>query len=451
MAWIGTFEALTALIFRFVLEGIAAGIFIYVASIEMLSTEIPHLPSKAGFVKAVIVVSAMNIFKGDRYCYFDEKEIWDKIYETSKIKIKNEFYEIWDTFKMDSEIAAAEKRIDAKNYGKKRKRKKSQNVGGAGFLFERSKIIENVWKQFIQDRNVKNVGKTSENNKIARKASENVKDFEWIEKLSKMDLNDLETVEICNGGNYEIAADKMIIFKNGSDKCVEIIVDGEEFVIPNKSAFIPAPVEGIKNLDYGTQNPTSLYSNEKYDLIILDPPWPNKSVKRLKSYNTFEIDDLYDLPIESLCHSKTTVIIWLTNNSTVHSSINRILESWNLEICSICHWLKITKNGEPISSFNSMHKVPFESFIIAFSTEMNDHQKEMNFSIIKNDFCFISTPNSCHSRKPPIGKILEQLLPEISFEKSLELYGRYLCPKTTTIGFEVLKFQHLNSNFEKCL
>uniref|UniRef100_A0A914P7D2 Uncharacterized protein n=1 Tax=Panagrolaimus davidi TaxID=227884 RepID=A0A914P7D2_9BILA len=62
MAWIGTFEALTALIFRFVLEGIAAGIFIYVASIEMLSTEIPHLPSKAGFVKAVIVVSGAAVF-----------------------------------------------------------------------------------------------------------------------------------------------------------------------------------------------------------------------------------------------------------------------------------------------------------------------------------------------------------------------------------------------------
>uniref|UniRef100_A0A914QRW2 Methyltransferase-like protein 4 n=1 Tax=Panagrolaimus davidi TaxID=227884 RepID=A0A914QRW2_9BILA len=266
----------------------------------------------------------------------------------------------------------------------------------------------------------------------------------------------------------------MRIFKNGSDKCIEIIIDGEEFVIPNNSAFIPGPIEGIKHLDYGKGNflghqgktEGEVYKNgqvdikifihcktladEKYDLIILDPPWPNKSVKRLKSYNTFEIDDLYDLPIESLCHSKTAVIIWLTNNSTVHSSINRILESWNLEIYSICHWLKITKNGEPISSFNSMHKVPFESFIIAFSTE-NDHQKEMNFSMIKNDFCFISTPNSCHSRKPPIGKILEQLFPEISFEKSLELYGRYLCPKTTTIGFEVLKFQNLNSNFEKCL
>jgi hypothetical protein len=59
---IGTFEALTSLIFRFVLEGIAAGIFIYVASIEMLSTEIPHFPSKSGFIKALTVVIGAAIF-----------------------------------------------------------------------------------------------------------------------------------------------------------------------------------------------------------------------------------------------------------------------------------------------------------------------------------------------------------------------------------------------------
>uniref|UniRef100_A0A7E4ZU75 Zinc/iron permease n=1 Tax=Panagrellus redivivus TaxID=6233 RepID=A0A7E4ZU75_PANRE len=62
MAIIGTFEALTALIFRFVLEGLAAGTFIYVASIEMLAAEIPHVPEKAGFVKALFVVFGALVF-----------------------------------------------------------------------------------------------------------------------------------------------------------------------------------------------------------------------------------------------------------------------------------------------------------------------------------------------------------------------------------------------------
>uniref|UniRef100_A0A914Y0R6 Methyltransferase-like protein 4 n=1 Tax=Panagrolaimus superbus TaxID=310955 RepID=A0A914Y0R6_9BILA len=231
--------------------------------------------------------------------------------------------------------------------------------------------------------------------------------------------------------------EKLKLFKNGCNKCIRINVDNEEFVIPAEAEFCPGPVESIKHLDY---------DDKKFDCIIMDPPWPNKSVKRLKTYNTFQIDDLFDLPIETLCQStETPVIIWLTNNLTVHSSIDQILETWGLQKYAVCHWLKITKTGEPIFPFGSNHKVPFESFIIAFpiSEKIEEEKKFM----IKNNFCFISTPNSCHSRKPPIIAILEQLIPKMKFDKSLELYGRYLCPRTTTIGFEVLKFQHCFSNF----
>uniref|UniRef100_A0AC34R9U7 Uncharacterized protein n=1 Tax=Panagrolaimus sp. JU765 TaxID=591449 RepID=A0AC34R9U7_9BILA len=62
MFGIGSFEALTALIFKFILEGFAAGIFIYVATIEMLSVEIPHEPKKSGFIKGLFVILGSTIF-----------------------------------------------------------------------------------------------------------------------------------------------------------------------------------------------------------------------------------------------------------------------------------------------------------------------------------------------------------------------------------------------------
>uniref|UniRef100_A0AC34GT72 Uncharacterized protein n=1 Tax=Panagrolaimus sp. ES5 TaxID=591445 RepID=A0AC34GT72_9BILA len=392
----------------------------------------------------------ISMNKGEGYCFFDETLIWNNIYaSTSNLKIKNEFYEIWDTFKMDSQIAAekntAAKIENGKEFRKrKRSKKKNDESGGAKFLSERSKIVENIWKQFVEDDAIiKNEEKiTAENNKIARETAKKVKDFEWIEKLSTMDLTELDTVEIEDRGSYKIITNKLKLFKNDSDKCVRINVDDEDFVIPPEAEFIPGPVEAVKHLDY---------ADKKFDCIIMDPPWPNRSVKRLKTYNTFQIDDLYDLPIDSLCaSSKTPVIIWLTNNSAIHSTIDSILESWGLKKYGIFHWLKVTKNGEPIFPFGSNHKVPFESFIIAFpeseKSEEKEKEKEKNF-MIENDFCFISTPNSCHSRKPPIAAILEQLIPDMRFDKSLELYGRYLCPKTTSIGFEILKFQHCFSNF----
>uniref|UniRef100_A0A914Y3T7 Uncharacterized protein n=1 Tax=Panagrolaimus superbus TaxID=310955 RepID=A0A914Y3T7_9BILA len=200
------------------------------------------------------------IFKGEGYCFFDEKLIWNNIYASSNLKIKNEFYEIFDTFKMDSQISA-EKVVtatsDTEIIGqKRRKRKKSKNAGGGGaeFLVERSKIVENVWKQFIKDdKKIRknNNEKAGENNKIAREAAAKVKDFEWIEKLSKIDSNNLDTVEIVENESYKIVTNKLKLFKNGCDKCIRINFDNEEFVIPAEAEFCPGQLESVKHLDYG--------------------------------------------------------------------------------------------------------------------------------------------------------------------------------------------------------
>ncbi|VDN01955.1 unnamed protein product [Thelazia callipaeda] len=62
--FIGSSEALTASLFRFILEGFAAGAFIYVAFIEMLSSELNHSGqnSKAGFYKVLAVITGVFIF-----------------------------------------------------------------------------------------------------------------------------------------------------------------------------------------------------------------------------------------------------------------------------------------------------------------------------------------------------------------------------------------------------
>lgn len=58
----GALEELTSMMIRFVLEGFAAGIFIYVSCIELLASEISHDPSKSGLVKAIFVLIGASIF-----------------------------------------------------------------------------------------------------------------------------------------------------------------------------------------------------------------------------------------------------------------------------------------------------------------------------------------------------------------------------------------------------
>jgi len=55
---------------------------------------------------------------------------------------------------------------------------------------------------------------------------------------------------------------------------------------------------------------------------------------------------------------------------------------------------------------------------------------------------FQSIPNAYPSRKPPISILLEKLNLIKSPQNGLELFGRYLLPKFTTIGYEVIKFQN---------
>lgn len=126
--------------------------------------------------------------------------------------------------------------------------------------------------------------------------------------------------------------------------------------------------------------------NKQYSTILLDPPWPNKSVKRSKSYNTmFQLEDLCDLPIENIISKNGIVIIWLTNNPKVHSFIDELFENWDLKKLVIFHWLKITKNFLPVVNFSN-HKIPFESFIIATKKDANLISTKIG---LKDDFCFI--------------------------------------------------------------
>lgn len=55
MGFLSNAEQMTALVAKLILEGLAAGTFIYVACVEMLAHEIQHEHSSAGFFKGLSV------------------------------------------------------------------------------------------------------------------------------------------------------------------------------------------------------------------------------------------------------------------------------------------------------------------------------------------------------------------------------------------------------------
>ncbi|CAG9795673.1 unnamed protein product [Diatraea saccharalis] len=175
-------------------------------------------------------------------------------------------------------------------------------------------------------------------------------------------------------------------------------------------------------------------------MVIADPPWWNKYIRRLKSaneklsYSMMYNDDIANLPIKNLLSENCLVAVWCTNASSCIEAVKHLIfPSWGVEYVTTWYWLKITVDLEPICVFNSgCNKQPYERLMIGKVGQVNNVPEER---------IIVSIPSALHSHKPPL---LDLLTPYVNAEKPevLELFARYLLPNTTSVGYEPLKWQH---------
>ncbi|KAI8986511.1 MT-A70-like protein, partial [Pilobolus umbonatus] len=173
-------------------------------------------------------------------------------------------------------------------------------------------------------------------------------------------------------------------------------------------------------------------------LIVMDPPWPNKSVHRSSHYETHDIYDLFKIPIPDMLSEGGIIAIWVTNKPKYRQFIlNKLFPSWQIECIAEWTWLKVTTKGECISPLNSPHKKPYEQLIIGRSKTDNTHLIQLPVQ-----HTLVSVPSVHHSRKPPLFDAFSPYLP--SHPKCLELFARCLMPGWISWGNECIRFQHIN-------
>ncbi|XP_058805171.1 N(6)-adenine-specific methyltransferase METTL4 isoform X2 [Phymastichus coffea] len=221
---------------------------------------------------------------------------------------------------------------------------------------------------------------------------------------------------------------------NKKEKAVIAKLKNEKYVFPRCCQFFCKDIKQISE---------KVDVIGDYNLILMDPPWWNKSIRRKKikfensSYKMLYNEELAKIPIKNLLNSNSIVAIWCTNSSSNEKSIlEEIFPSWGLTFQAKWFWLKITQNGYPICDFNDSHgKQPYEQIIFG-STASNKNQNIPDKKIL------ISIPSAAHSHKPPLTEVLKPYLPRDP--KCMEIFARYLLPEWTSWGLEVLKFQHLS-------
>lgn len=178
-----------------------------------------------------------------------------------------------------------------------------------------------------------------------------------------------------------------------------------------------------------------------FDLIVLDPPWPNRSARRTNKYvtaaNQLETRQLLSLiPIASRLAPEGLVAVWVTNSSSVLdllTSRSGLFASWGLELTAEWTWVKITSAGEPIYDVNSQWRKPWEKLLIA-KRAGSRKTPALHSKVV------FAVPD-LHSRKPNLRGLFQEVLGQDY--KALEVFARNLTASWWAWGNEVLCFQEM--------
>ncbi|XP_030760889.1 methyltransferase-like protein 4 [Sitophilus oryzae] len=207
-------------------------------------------------------------------------------------------------------------------------------------------------------------------------------------------------------------------------------LDSSKFLFPENCKFYSKDISNIE---------THL-KDTKFDVILLDPPWWNKYIRRKRkksseAYNMMYNTDLETIPIENLLKDDGLVVVWCTNSlQHLNYLTENIFQKWGVKYVSKWYWVKVTMSGEPVCKFSEPPgKQPFEQIIFACKNP------EKN-PIPESGKLLISIPSAIHSHKPPLIDVIRPYMQENA--TCLEIFARYLLPEWTSYGNEVLRFQH---------
>ena len=223
--------------------------------------------------------------------------------------------------------------------------------------------------------------------------------------------------------------------------CVELPQKGENaevdalrrgmLLLPPRSSFVTCDVAELEEQAPG-----------QVDVIVMDPPWANRHVKRVRwstGYTMMSDNDscLTSLPISTLLRAGGLVLAWCTNSPKHRATLHDCFATWGVEEEATCYWLKLTRHGQLVSDFSS-GKQPYEVLVVGRRKGEHDAGEKSKAAEIRfpDGLVMLSVPSAIHSHKPPLTEVLERLLCSSKIGKEdeskamvgsldkLELFGR---------------------------
>ena len=215
--------------------------------------------------------------------------------------------------------------------------------------------------------------------------------------------------------------------------------DLSHYIIPKASHYLLGTVESQRSQFLATAPP-------RFDLILMDPPWPNRSATRKRGIyqpvrDTDAIKDLLSqIPVASHLSEDGLVAVWVTNSARAAELLTcpkGIFDEWQVDLVGEWIWLKVTTGGEPIVSLDSAWRKPWERLLLARKrgTAGPDVKKRKPI-----ETKVIVTVPDLHSRKPNLRGLFADLLPPNY--QALEVFARNLTAGWWSWGDQCLLFQN---------
>ncbi|KAJ3196727.1 Methyltransferase-like protein 4 [Irineochytrium annulatum] len=218
------------------------------------------------------------------------------------------------------------------------------------------------------------------------------------------------------------------IHSNATDRCTKVFIQGRRHNIPPRSTYIVSDFDRVQPL-FGKLAP--------FDLIVMDPPWFNKSVKRKRNYTGLDAYELFKIPVDTLASAGCYVCVWVSNNPKLITFVtNKLLPAWGCRLVGIWKWIKVDVGGALVSDMDDPHHKPYEPFVIA--QKFRGEEGVGTLSLIPEERAVVSIPSAVHSQKPVLDSILSKYLKPDA--RKLELFARNALPGWTSWGNETLKY-----------
>lgn len=251
-------------------------------------------------------------------------------------------------------------------------------------------------------------------------------------------------------------------FLSNSDKPTSISISAGEgssnnatytFHVPPRASFVLGDCTNGKALrDAVRQQYIPSSSPSTFNVILLDPPWPNSSVKRTHktpgtTYRTSESmfnlrELLLDTKLEILMAEDGCVGVWITNKPAVRELVlgeEGVFACWGVELVEEWIWLKVTVDGKPVATLDAVWRKPYEVLVWGRRRRKGAVREGGGVAPSVRRRTLMAVPD-VHSRKPCLLELLHLLGQANLNARVLEVFARNLVCGWWSWGNECIKF-----------